>query len=49
MTDCPEIEEDDEDAPMVSDCCGVEMGDLLDLEICPACREHCQPVREGQL
>lgn len=25
---------------MVSDCCGV--GPNNDLEICPACREHCE-------
>ena len=28
----------------VSDCCGAPMGELLDIEICPTCREHCTPV-----
>ena len=33
------------ESPLVSDCCGAEAGDLLDLEICPVCREHCEFVR----
>ena len=29
---------------MVSDCCGVEAGEFLDIEVCPVCREHCEWV-----
>jgi len=25
---------------IVSDCCGAEAGEFLDIEICPDCREH---------
>ena len=38
--------EDEGDFIMVSDCCGVEMGEFLDVEICPACREHCSPEKQ---
>lgn len=29
---------------MISDCCGAEAGEMLDIEICPARKEHCEFV-----
>ena len=29
---------------LFSDCCGAEAGEMLDIEICPACKEHCEWV-----
>ena len=33
---------------MISDCCGVEAGEFLDIEICPRCREHCEFVDDEE-
>ena len=33
---------------MVSDCCGAEAGELLDIEICPVCKEHCEFVESEE-
>lgn len=31
----------------VSDCCGAEMdGIMVDVEICPICHEHCEPMED---
>ena len=33
---------------IVSDCCGAEAGEFLDIEICPDCREHCEFVESEE-
>ena len=35
-------------AMIVSDCCGAEAGEFLDIEICPDCREHCEFVESEE-
>ena len=44
--DEPDDQEEPDDYVMVSDCCGVEMGEFLDMGICPQCREHCEPEKQ---
>jgi len=34
-----------ENSVMVSCCCAAE---ILDLDICSQCREHCEPIEEGK-
>ena len=33
---------------MVSDCCGAEAGELLDIYICPVYKEHCEFVESEE-
>lgn len=33
---------------MISDCCGAEAGELLDIEICPVCKKHCEFVESEE-
>ena len=34
---------------MFSDCCGAKMsGEMVDVGICPDCREHCEAVEEWE-
>jgi hypothetical protein len=35
---------------MYSNCCGKKMEDwYLDTEICPKCKEHCEPITSEQM
>lgn len=32
----------------ISNCCGATMrGAMIDMEVCPECREHCEVILEG--
>lgn len=33
---------------LISDCCGAEAGEMLDIEICPECKEHCEFVESEE-
>ena len=33
---------------LISDCCGMPAGGFFDVGICPACREHCEWIDDGE-
>ena len=32
----------------ISDCCGAEAGEFLDIGICPCCRENCEFIEDEE-